>query len=51
MSVTELLPDLQKLSRADKFRVMQFLVSDLSKEEEMSILSGRPMTVMKRLIS
>ena len=34
MSVTELLPALQKLSRADKFRVMQFLVSDLSKGEE-----------------
>jgi hypothetical protein len=40
MSVTELLPDLQKLSRADKFRVMQFLVSDLSKEEESDNSSG-----------
>jgi|JFJP01.1.fsa_nt_gi hypothetical protein len=33
MSVTDLLPNLQKLSRADKFLVMQFLLVDLSKEE------------------
>ncbi|BBC26046.1 hypothetical protein [Pseudanabaena sp. ABRG5-3] len=39
MSVTELLPNLQKLSRADKFLVMQFLVADLSKEEGIENLS------------
>jgi hypothetical protein len=33
MSVTDLLPNLQKLSRTDKFLIMQFLVSDLSKGE------------------
>lgn len=33
MSVTELLPTLQKLSRAEKLRVMQFLISELAKEE------------------
>jgi len=33
MSVTELLPTLQKLSRADKLQVMQFLISELAKEE------------------
>lgn len=39
MSVTELLPNLQKLSRADKFLVMQFLVADLSKGEGIENLS------------
>jgi hypothetical protein len=39
MSVTELLPNLQKLSRADKFLVMQFLMVDLSKEEGIENLS------------
>lgn len=33
MSVTELLPTLQKLSRAEKLRVMQFLISELAREE------------------
>lgn len=33
MSVTELLPTLQKLSRAEKLRVMQFLLSELAREE------------------
>ena len=30
----ELLPSLKELSRADKFRVMQFLVFELAKEED-----------------
>ncbi|KYC41109.1 hypothetical protein WA1_23480 [Scytonema hofmannii PCC 7110] len=34
MPVTELLQDLQKLSRADKLKVMQFLILELSREEE-----------------
>lgn len=34
MPVTELLPNLQKLSRADKLKVMQFLIFELFKEEE-----------------
>lgn len=33
MSVTELLPTLQKLSRAEKLRVMQFLILELAREE------------------
>jgi hypothetical protein len=33
MPLTELLPILQELSRADKLRVLQFLVLDLAKEE------------------
>ena len=35
MSVTELLPSLHQLSRADKLRVMQFLVDDLAREESL----------------
>lgn len=38
MPVTDLLPSLQKLSRTDKFRIMQFLVSELSKEESIDNL-------------
>ncbi|MGK7882441.1 MAG: hypothetical protein AB4060_20415 [Crocosphaera sp.] len=34
MSVTELLPNLQKLSRSDKLKIMQFLIAELSKEED-----------------
>jgi len=33
MGVTELLPQLRKLKRADKLYVMQFLVSELAQEE------------------
>ena len=33
MSLTELLPALRELSRADKLRVMQFLVLELAAEE------------------
>ena len=33
MEVTELLPQLRELSRADKLYVMQFLVSELVQEE------------------
>jgi hypothetical protein len=33
MSLTELLPNLQKLERADKLRAVQFLVTELAKEE------------------
>ncbi|MGK7943240.1 MAG: hypothetical protein AB4058_02085 [Microcystaceae cyanobacterium] len=34
MSVTELLPNLQKLSRSDKLKIMQFLIAELAKEED-----------------
>jgi len=39
MSVKELLPVLQDLGRADKLRVMQFLVSELAREEGL-LLAG-----------
>lgn len=38
MSVAELLPTLQTLSRADKLKVMQFLVQELAAEEEALLL-------------
>jgi len=42
MSVTKLLPTLQNLSRADKLRIMQFLISELAKEEnEASLEDGK----------
>lgn len=41
MSVTELLPTLQKLSRADKFRLMQFLVAQLAQEETDGLQQSR----------
>jgi hypothetical protein len=33
MPITELIPQIRALSRADKLRAMQFLVSELAKEE------------------
>lgn len=33
MKLTEILPELHKLNRAEKFQLMQFLVSELAKEE------------------
>lgn len=38
MSITELLPTLKKLSRADKLKAMQFLVEELATEEEALLL-------------
>ncbi len=40
MALTELLPELQTLNRADKLRVMQFLVLELAKEEDSLLKSG-----------
>ncbi|MBA3944909.1 MAG: hypothetical protein H0X37_10155 [Herpetosiphonaceae bacterium] len=37
MTATELLPTLRDLTRADKLRVMQFLVGELAKEEEIDL--------------
>ncbi len=38
MSLTELLPELQALSRADRLRVVQFLVTDLAREEGVALI-------------
>jgi len=38
MTVSELFPQLRELSRADKLKVMQFLISEMAKEEETQLL-------------
>lgn len=38
MSLAEILPKLQELSRADQLRVIAFLASELSKQETLSLL-------------
>lgn len=40
MSVTELFATLRNLPRADKLKVMQFLVAELAQEEEPSLQPG-----------
>jgi hypothetical protein len=40
MSLTELFPAIKMLSRADKLRLMQFLVIDLAQEEGVPLLSA-----------
>ncbi len=40
MALTELLPTLQILPRADKWRVVEFLVLELAKEEGTSLKAG-----------
>jgi hypothetical protein len=39
MSLTELFPAIRRLPRADKLRLMQFLVIDLAQEEGIPLLS------------
>jgi hypothetical protein len=36
--ITELLPKIQTLPKADKLRLMQFLVSELAREEGVTLL-------------
>ena len=40
MSIAELLPKLKGLSRVDKLRLMYFLVSELAKEEVLTLLEA-----------
>jgi hypothetical protein len=40
MSLTELFPAIKMVSRADKLRLMQFLVIDLAQEEGVPLLSA-----------
>ena len=44
MQLSELLPNLRELDRPDKLRAMQFLVSELAKEEDI-LLSGESYSV------
>lgn len=40
MSLTELFPNVKLLPRADKLRLMQFLVVELAQEEGVSLLAA-----------
>jgi hypothetical protein len=40
MSLTELFPAVKRLPRADKLRLMQFLVIDLAQEEGVPLLAA-----------
>jgi hypothetical protein len=40
MTVTELYPTLKSLPRADKLKVMQFLVAELAEDEEPTLQAG-----------
>ncbi|MEZ4658284.1 MAG: hypothetical protein R2911_11985 [Caldilineaceae bacterium] len=40
MSLTELYPSVKELTRADKLRLMQFLVIDLAQEEGVPLLAA-----------
>jgi hypothetical protein len=41
MTVTEVLPTLRQLNRADKIRVVQFLVNEIAREEEIFFEEGK----------
>lgn len=40
MSTADLFPTLRGLSRAEKLKVMQFLIAELAKEEEATLQAG-----------
>ncbi len=40
MSTADLFPTLRGLSRAEKLKVMQFLIAELAKEEEPTLQAG-----------
>jgi len=45
MSLTDLLPEVRRLSRLEKIRLIQFLASDLEQNEEELIEPGRSCSV------
>ena len=51
MTVAELLPTLRDLTRADKLKVMQFLVTELAREEEPTLTAGATYPVWSPLNS
>lgn len=51
MAITELFPTLKELSRADKLKVMQFLIAELAKEEEPALEPGATYMVWSPLNS
>ncbi|MFM2060425.1 MAG: hypothetical protein RLZZ507_95 [Cyanobacteriota bacterium] len=51
MNAIELFPTLRNLTRADKLKVMQFLVSELAKDEEPSLEQGATYSIVSPLNS
>jgi hypothetical protein len=51
MTVSELFPALRNLPRADKLKVMQFLVAELAQEEEPDLQPGATYAVWSPLNS
>lgn len=51
MTVAELFPTLRCLTRADKLKVMQFLVAELAREEEPTLEPGATYSVWSPLNS
>ena len=51
MTAVELLPALRQLNRADKLKVMQFLVAELAREEEPTLEPGATYSVLSPLNS
>lgn len=51
MTVAELFPTLRRLTRIEKLRVMQFLVTELAREEEPTLESGATYSVCSPLNS
>ncbi|BAZ49275.1 hypothetical protein NIES4103_18870 [Nostoc sp. NIES-4103] len=51
MTVAELFPTLRSLTRADKLKVMQFLVAELAREEEPTLEPGATYSVWSPLNS
>lgn len=51
MTAVELFPALRQLNRADKLKVMQFLVAELASEEEPTLEPGATYSVLSPLNS
>ncbi len=51
MTTAELFPRLRNLSRADKLKIMQFLIAELAREEEPSLQAGATYEVWSPLNS
>jgi hypothetical protein len=51
MNAIELFPTLRNLNRVDKLKVMQFLVSELSRDEEPSLEPGATYSILSPLNS
>ncbi|MEA5535633.1 hypothetical protein [Crocosphaera sp. XPORK-15E] len=45
MTITELFPTLRSLSRVDKLKVMQFLITELAEEEKPMLEQGKTYSI------